>query len=106
MVLRVTSAAVHEIRIKFAADRPLTELAAIDLTKQALIQNGKSGPNMRPVPTGHHDALGAEIVFAQNDEAHDGFVLWWIDRPEYTWEYMVRIARDGGEVVCTITKPL
>lgn len=94
-------------RIAFPEDRELTERAAIELTKQALVLDGKSTVGMRPVASGHNAPDGREILFLHDPNQTDsGSVLWWLQRIDCTWEYSVGVQREGMDVVCTIVKPL
>jgi hypothetical protein len=94
-------------RIPFPADKELTEQAAVQLTRQALKLDGKATGTMRPVTSGHKDLNGRDIYFlTRADDADRGWVFWWLEKPEYTWEYSVGIVREGDEVVCSINKPL
>jgi hypothetical protein len=94
-------------RFPFSNDKQLTEQAAIELTKQALILDGKYSATMRPVYSGHKDSQGREPFFCRReDDTNQGWVLWWINQPDHEWEYMVGLTKIGGEVECTISKPL
>lgn len=94
-------------RLAFPATKRLTEQDAIEVTKLALILDGKRSHAMRPVPSGHKDADGREVFFCRkNGDSDEGWVLWWVERPDLGWDYMVGITREGDEVVCTISKPL
>lgn len=92
-------------RIPFPAVELLTDEGAIELSKRAMILDGKYTTEMRPVARGHTDARGRETFISRNA---DGSVeiLWWLGRPGYLWEYAVRVKRDGDDAVCSITKPL
>ncbi len=96
-----------EHRLPFPADKRLTEREAIELTRRALILDGKRSDAMRPVPSGHKDSDGREMVFLTREKgAEEGSVLWWLERPACDWEDSVSIRREGDEVVCTIVRPL
>ena len=94
-------------RLPFPAAKRLTEQDALELSKQALILDGKRTDTMRPVYSGHKDSEGREIYFLRNrDNPDKGSVLWWLEKPDYTWEYSVGITKEGDEVVCSIYNPL
>ncbi|MDZ7620268.1 MAG: hypothetical protein U1E05_24975 [Patescibacteria group bacterium] len=94
-------------RLAFSATKRLTERDAIEVTKRALVLDGKQSHAMRPVPSGHKDADGREVFFCRkNGDSDEGWVLWWLERPDHEWDYLVGITREGDEVVCTISKPL
>lgn len=81
----------------------LAEEDVVELSRQALILDGKRSEKMRPVPSGYKDQGGRDLFFVRwNDE---GWILWWLERPDRIWEYSVGIKREGDEVVCTILKP-
>jgi len=93
-------------RFPFPAQKPLTEKDALDLSRQAMLLDGKRSGVMHPVLSGHKDTDGREVFFCRKGRNSDeGWVLWWLERPDYEWEYSVGIAREGDEVVCTISKP-
>ncbi len=95
-----------EYRFPFPPENTLSEKIAIELSRQALILDGKHSTSMRPVPSGHTDASGRELYYCtRQDNANAGFVLWWLERPSLAWEYMVGVTRQGNEVVCIISKP-
>ena len=95
-----------EYRFPFPPENTLSEKIAIELSRQALILDGKHSTSMRPVPSGHTDASGRELYYCtRQDNPSDGFVLWWLERPNLAWEYMVDVTRQGNEVVCIISKP-
>jgi len=96
-----------EYRFSFPATRQLTEQDALALSRRAMILNGKHTDAMRPVPSGHKDVNGRDVYFCRKaGKADEGWVLWWLARPDHAWEYSVGITRDGDEVVCTICNPL
>lgn len=96
-----------EYRFVFPTKKRLTEQDAIDLTKRALILDGKRSDAMRPVLSGHKDADGREVFFCRKGgDSDEGWVLWWLERPDHEWEYSVGITREGDMVVCTIARPL
>lgn len=103
----VSPSPIPQYRFPFPAERPLTERDAIELSKQALIADGKQTDTMRPVASGHQDREGRDIYFylTRAEAPENGWVLWWLERPECTWEYSVGIHRDGDEVVCAISRP-
>ncbi len=92
------------LRLPFLAQRQLTDEDAIVLSKQALILDGKQSETMHPVASGK-DENGHDAVFLRLSKGSDqGFIIWCIDGSNNSWEYGVEIAREGDEVVCTITK--
>ena len=94
-------------RLPFPASKRLTEQDALELSKQALILDGKRTDTMRPVYRRRKDSEGRKIYFLRNrDNPDKGSVLWWLEKPDYTWEYKVGITKEGDEVVCSIYKPL
>jgi hypothetical protein len=92
-----------EHRFPLDADVELTQDVAIELSRKALILDGKAKETMRPV-AGWSD--GETLFMRSKSNPQEGQVLWWVSRPEYTWEYSVTVRRNGGEIVCSITKPL
>jgi len=96
-----------EYRFPFPAEKRLTEQDALNLSRRAMILDGKRSDGMHPVLSGHKDADGRELFFCRKEgNSDEGWVLWWLERPDHEWEYSVGIAREGDEVVCTISKPL
>ncbi len=96
-----------EHRFSFPASKQLTGQDALELTRQAMILDGKSSDAMRPVLSGHKDADGYEAFFCRKSGISDeGWVLWWLKRPDHEGEYSVNITREANDAVCTITKPL
>lgn len=101
----IARSSVH--RFPFPANQPLTEWDAIELTRQALILDGKRSEAMRPVPSGHKDADGRETVFCRKSHGvEEGHVLWWLGRPDCDWEFEVSLHRNGDEVECKVFRPL
>jgi hypothetical protein len=97
----LTAPSVH--RLPFPASEPFTEAAAVQLSRQALILDGKGSKGMHPVPYWHHD----DSVFVRNDlDPNKGCILWWLQLPDHAWEYKVDLTRRGDEVECAISKPL
>jgi hypothetical protein len=95
-----------EYRFPFPAAKPLTEKDAIELSKRAMILDGKRSDVMHPVLSGHKDSEGREVFFCRRGGTSDeGWVLWWLERPDHQWEYSVGVAREGDDVVCRISKP-
>jgi hypothetical protein len=93
-----------EIRVSFPADRRLTEQDAIELTRKALVLDGKYADTMHPVA--RKDSEGREVIFLKRrEDVDEGGVLWWLERPDDLWEYSVGISRDCDDVVCKIWKP-
>ena len=96
-----------EYRFPFPAKKRLLEQDALDLSKRALIMNGKHSNGMHPVLSGHKDIDGHDVFFCRKDgNSDEGWVLWWLERSGHKWEYSVGITREGDEVVCKISKPL
>jgi hypothetical protein len=96
-----------EYRFPFPATKRLTEKDAIELSRRAMILDGNRSDAMHPVLSGHKDPEGHEVFFCRRGGSSDeGWVLWWLERPDHQWEYSVGIAREGDEVVCRISKPL
>lgn len=94
-------------KVSFPRERSLSEQDAIAISKEALFLDGKHSPGMHPVPNGHKDSSGKDVIFAVNTiDPNSGCVLWWISRAETKWEYMVRLTRAGDQVICEIIKPL
>jgi len=94
-----------EYRFAFPANKGLTEQDAIELSKQAMILDGKRSNTMRPVLSGHKDSEGHEAFFCRRrGNSDDGWVLWWLERPDVEWEYLVGITRERDELVCLISK--
>ncbi len=94
-------------RFSFPTDKQLTKRDAIELSRQALILDGKRSDTMRPVRQGRADTKGDDIFFLRwPPGSDDGGILWWLKRPDYTWEYNVGLRREGNEVVCSILEPL
>lgn len=105
VAVQLRTPSVH--RIPFPAERALTVQDAIAMSKEALSRDGKASVNMRPVPIGHKDEAGRDIIFGRNKNDTDGgYIVWWIDDPQKTWQYRVGLARDGDSIVCTIVTPL
>ena len=50
--------------------------------------------------------LRFDAKLRNRDNSDKGSVLWWLEKPDYTWEYSVGITKEGDEVVCSIYKPL
>jgi hypothetical protein len=95
-----------EYRFPFPAEKVLTEQDAVELSKRALILDGKRSDTMRPVLSGHKDAEGHEVIFCTGPDNPDrGWVLWSLGRPDRLWEYLVVVTRQGDEIVCIIGKP-
>lgn len=96
-----------EHRFPFPATKRLTEKDAIELSKRAMILDGKRSDAMHPALSGHKDSEGREVFFFRRGGSSDeGWVLWWLERPDHQWEYSVGIAREGDAVICCISKPL
>lgn len=95
-------------RFPFAATKQLTDEEALELTKEALVLDGKGSEGMHPVPwAGQTDAAGRQVVFARREGyADEGTILWWISRSDCVWEYSVHVTRKGDEVVCAISRLL
>jgi hypothetical protein len=84
----------------------MTEEIAIDLTRQALILDGKSTPAMRPIAD-ESDPNGRPIFYSRNTiNPDEGTVFWWLGRSDMLWEYSVRLRREGDKIVCSISRAL
>ena len=62
---------VSQYRFPFSTTKPLTEQDAIELSRQALILDGKRSDTMRPVRSGHHDSAGREVFFCRKRDSSD-----------------------------------
>lgn len=90
-------------RLPFLEEKKLTEQDVIELSRQALILDGKRSAEMHPISSGFKDGDGRDLFFVRHEDK--GWILWWLQRPDRIWDYSVGIERIGHEVVCTIVDP-
>jgi hypothetical protein len=98
-----SSRAIH---IEFPSDMPMSDGDAIEMSKQAMILDGKQTDAMRPIPWGPVGSPRGDLFFARVEGKRDeGDVLWWLGSRNQLWEYTVHVSRKGDKVICTIRKP-
>ena len=98
----------RRIEIRFESASKLTEEAAIQATKQALISIGHSSPDMRPatlypgVPNGQQ----GRYFHRPSPSSEAGILLWHVHRSDRSfWRIRVDVMRQGARVVCTVHRP-
>ena len=94
------------VRLPFPASQELSEEDGITLSKEALMMAGKGSPAMHPVPTGHKNQRGNDIIYYRSrTRPNEGFVLWRVQCNDCEWDYSVGLLRNGAEVECTLSIP-
>jgi hypothetical protein len=100
------SASPRDYRFPFPSGTQLDEQAALELSKAALVLDGREATVLRPVLSGHTDSLHREVYFARNVTIPDrGWVLWSCGPSGRVWDYKVNVERSGEEVVCQVVTP-
>jgi hypothetical protein len=96
-----------EYRFPFPAEKALTQQEAIELSRRALILDGKRSDTMHVLSSGHQDAEGHDVLFGRDrDNLDRGAIRWSLGPPDLARKYSVVVTRHGNEIICLIYKPL
>ena len=99
------SQSTWEFRYTIPAGQTFTDEVALEASRLALVDAGKSSNSMRPVSSGHKNSSGEEMIFARCSP-NSGTVTWYASSRDGGAFYGVRVRNEDAMLVCTVSRHL